>query len=207
MTANYSAKTPKGQATRARLIAAAAAEMVRANGDPEIAAIAARADLSEGALYRHFSSKGHLIAQVIADNFQAFQDEIYRPALDQEGSWPQRELIRTTRFVRFIYDNPIVRLALGPLGCDPVVAAKISEKTQQAVVGAAKNIRRGQAEGEIPRDIDADLTGGAVIGGLFQLIVTSLNKEKPDPIKKIDQQARAFVARTLALELARPGSD
>ncbi len=70
--------TRRGEATRARLLEAAMAELVERDGALEVASVAARADVSVGLLYRYFGSKAGLVAAVVADFYDRLMTEIAR---------------------------------------------------------------------------------------------------------------------------------
>jgi AcrR family transcriptional regulator len=60
-------KTARGAATRRRLVDAARDELVERDGVLEIDSVAVRANVSVGAIYRHFESRAGLVGAVVDD--------------------------------------------------------------------------------------------------------------------------------------------
>lgn len=71
-------KTPKGAATRQRIIRAARAELVERDGMLEVDSVATRAQVSVGALYRHFGSRAALVGAVVDDFYQRYRGRRWR---------------------------------------------------------------------------------------------------------------------------------
>jgi len=202
-------RTPKGEATRRRLLEAAGAELLANDGAVEIAAVARRAEASPSLLYRYFEGKGGLVAAVVEDVFVRFHEAVIRPDLTDAGdTWLDREQERVRRFVAFFYDDPlapaVVRLTVG----DPQ-AAKTRQTWLVRLSEAAKgNFRRGQALGELPPDLDAEILGAFVMGGLFDALGAALTAEPPWDRERVTSRLQQLLSRTVgaAPDPGRTGS-
>lgn len=173
-------RTPKGVATRLRLVEAAGAELLASAGTVEIAGVARRAGVSTGLLYRYFAGKGELVAAVVDGVFDRFVAEVIRPdLLDAGDTWLAREQERIRRFVEFFYGDPlapaVIRLTVG----EPEAARTRQERLAGLAEAAATNIRRGQGLGELPPDLDPEVTGAFVMGGFFDALVAGLTADPP----------------------------
>ena len=138
----------KGAQTRAKLLKAAAAELVEAEGQLEVAAVARRAGTSIGLTYRYFQNKGALAAAVVEDFFDR-QDEAVVMAQIEAENWRLREKRRIELMVAFHYAEPLARVALGGLAREPEVAAVMVERQSRQAAIAAAMLARGQDLGMV----------------------------------------------------------
>ncbi|MFE3103501.1 TetR/AcrR family transcriptional regulator [Nocardia tengchongensis] len=156
------ARAPIG---RQQLLDAARDELVHANGLLELSALTRRTGLSTGALYHHFGSKVGLLAAIWDDFYEGLSRAIADDQLP-DGDWATRERARTHRFVAYHFDHPLAALLLNQAAPDPGLTEIQAVYIRNLGDAAATNIRRGQATGEIPADLDPDSAGAFVIGGL-----------------------------------------
>jgi len=118
------ALTRRGEATRGRLLEAAAAELVERDGQLEVASVAARADVSVGLLYRYFGSKAGLVAAVVEDFYDRLFAETSRARDLADGDdFASRERKRLELSVAFHYRDPLAPVILSRLSREPEVAA------------------------------------------------------------------------------------
>ena len=163
----------KGAQTRAKLLRAAADELVEANGQLEVAAVARRAGTSIGLTYRYFQNKGALAAAVVEDFFDR-QDNAVLMAKIEADTWRHRERRRIELMVAFHYAEPLARVALGGLAREPEVAAvMIDRQARQAAIAAAM-IARGQDLGFIDADLNPSLVGPMVLGAIREALRVAL---------------------------------
>jgi AcrR family transcriptional regulator len=108
-TFDVSVLTPRQSAVRRRLLAAAMEQAVRGGYEAvQMRAVAARAKVALGTLYRYFSSKDQLLAYAWADWSRELEPHLYRH--------PLRGANRAERVMDF------VRRATGPLEREPMLA-------------------------------------------------------------------------------------
>ncbi|WP_458689511.1 TetR/AcrR family transcriptional regulator [Nocardia tengchongensis] len=156
------ARAPIG---RQQLLDAARDELVHANGLLELSALTRRTGLSTGALYHHFGSKVGLLAAIWDDFYEGLSRAIADDQLP-DGDWATRERARTHCFVAYHFGHPLAALLLNQAAPDPGLTEIQAVYIRNLGDAAATNIRRGQATGEIPADLDPDSAGAFVIGGL-----------------------------------------
>ena len=172
-------QTPRSPSP-ARLLAAAAAELVERGGDLEMQAVARRAGVSVGLAYHHFGSKGGLIAAVLEDFYDRLDDTAMGRRL--EGPWPERERLRIRLAADFFLKDPLSAVLLGRLHRSPEVVAVEEERFRRQVALGARNMAEGQAQGAIPADRDPELLAAMVLGGVRHGVNLLLGREAvPDP--------------------------
>ncbi|APA99000.1 TetR/AcrR family transcriptional regulator [Nocardia seriolae] len=164
------ARAPIG---RQQLLDAARDELVHAGGTLELSALTRRTGLSTGALYHHFGSKVGLLAAIWDDFYEGLSRAIADDHLPT-ADWATRERTRTHRFVVYHFDHPLAALLLNRAAPDPGLTEVESNYIRNLADAAATNIRRGQATGEVPADLDPDSAGAFVIGGLRDGIAQQL---------------------------------
>ncbi len=191
--------TTLGDTTRRRLLDAATVELVNAAGDIELAAVARRAKVSPGAPYRHFESKAALLRTLVDDFYDRFEAAVFDPPLVELGTWKTREVERTRRFVAFYYAEPLSPVLLSSLSCEWEMARAQAVRLERAKLGAAKNIARGQREGAIPKDLDPQLAGAAVIGGFLHGLAAALGRARPLPQARVAEALTRFLSSALEL--------
>ena len=162
--------TERGARSRRRLLDAAARELVRNDGQVEVAAVAARARVSVGLVYRWFGSKAGLVSAVVEDFYDRLDAEVFDIDPAPDADWGTRERIRTHLGVRFHYADPLAPVILDRLAREPEVAAVEARRIARHVELAARNIARGQASGELPPELDPGLVGAMVLGGFRQAL-------------------------------------
>ncbi len=163
----------KGAQTRAKLLRAAADELVEAEGQLEVAAVARRAGTSIGLTYRYFQNKGALAAAVVEDFFDR-QDNAVLMAQIEADSWRQRERRRIELMVAFHYAEPLARVALGGLAREPEVAAVMVDRQARQAAIAAAMLARGQDLGFIDADLNPSLVGPMVLGAIREALRVAL---------------------------------
>jgi AcrR family transcriptional regulator len=181
---------------REALLAAASAELVERDGILEVGPVAARAGVSVGLIYRHFGSKAGLLAAVVGDFYVRFAAEVLElDPLPGASSWAARERRRTELAVAFHYEDPLARVILGRLARDPEVAAVEARHLRATVMRGARNVARGQADHEIPGDIDPGIAAALILGGTRQALIEVLSRrERPAAEVVADQLWRLVVA-------------
>ena len=167
--------------TRARLLEAAQGALIEGGGAAEIGAIAERAGVSAGLAYHHFGSKDGLIAAVVED-FYARYAAIANARYEGE-SWAEREIQRTRAGVDFLVEHPFTPTLYGALGRASAVVNVERACMADLIDAGARNIARGQADGDLPRQVDPSLAAAFVLGGTREAVAAALaGEQRPDPL-------------------------
>jgi AcrR family transcriptional regulator len=187
--------TPKGHATRSRLMACAREEAIRTAGNVEIAAVAAAAGAVPSLVHRYFGSKAGLVSALVDDFFDRLHANVLSVNLDDEGDWPRRERRRLELGVRFHYADPFAVVLYAQLAREPTVARTEAVRIAAVVKAAAAGIRRAQRCGELPRDVDPEFAGAAMFGAMQRVMVEALGrKRRPSERTVIDLLWRQVAA-------------
>jgi AcrR family transcriptional regulator len=186
----------RGDATRARLLDAAV-ELLEEGGyaAASVAAIAARAGVAAGALYRHFPSKAELFVEVFRD---AAEREL--AALYEAAAVPGRAIEKLDAIVREFTGSALARprlaWALGYEPVDPLVDAERLAYRQTYRERLAELLRAGIAAGELPEQ-DPELTAAALIGAISEALVSPLSPVAGEdvPVERLVESLSAFCRR------------
>lgn len=191
----------KGEATRTRLLAAAQAELLAGEGEMELAAVATRAGVSPGLPYRYFASKSALLVAVVDGFFDAADARIYRPTFeDVSAEWWPREKARIEALVDFFYDEPLGPFLIAKLAGDVAVASAVQRRQSRQVGGASKNVRTGIALGVVPADVDAELAGALLMGGVYQALAQALARQPRMTKARVIAGLQDFMRNVLRIE-------
>jgi AcrR family transcriptional regulator len=173
------AEDAPAEGTRERLLRAAA-EVIRESGwgVASVGAIAERADVAAGTLYRHFASKAELFVEVIRAMSERELAAMHG-ASARERRGPERfEAVVATYARRALRNRPLAwALVYEPL--DPLVDAERLIYRRNYREGMAALLRQGIAAGSIPKQ-DADLTAAAVVGVIAETLVGPLSPVSND---------------------------
>jgi AcrR family transcriptional regulator len=193
-------KTPKGAATRRRIIRAAREELVERDGILEVDSVASRAQVSVGALYRHFGSRAALIGAVVDDFYQRYRSEALEINPAPGKSFAVRERRRTELTVAFHYADPLARVILSHLHLDAEVAAEEVSHIDAMVDLAASVMALGQKRNEIQADRDPRFIGAMIIGGMRHVLAIALTSSPQVPQKTTAQRLWVFNAAIMGLD-------
>ena len=170
------AATPAGpdRGTRDRLVRAAREVLERGGyATASVLAIAERAGVSAGAMYRHFPSKAELFVEV----FRAAADgelTALRGATTGERSCAARLEAVVAAYARRALHNRRLAWALVYEPVDPIVDAERLVYRRNYCRGMAALLREGIAGGEFP-DENPDLTAAAIVGAIAETLVGPLS--------------------------------
>lgn len=169
------------------------------DGEMSYADVAARAGVSAGAPYRHFSSKSQLIVAVVERFFDACEEAAYVPTFEEAGDdWWSRERVRIQRIVGFFFADPLGLLVARGMVGDADVAQAQRRRLDRQAHGAARNVARGQALGLVDPHIDPLFAGAVLIGGVYHAIQVALTQGASEP-EVLAARLEVFMARTLAI--------
>ncbi|MFD0801836.1 TetR/AcrR family transcriptional regulator [Streptomonospora algeriensis] len=175
------AVSARGRATRARLLAGARAAILEGDGTLEVAAVARRAGVSAGLLYRYFAGKDGLVAAVVDDFYDGYDSEVFTTRLDGALSWPEREHARLRREIDFLCDAPLGRMIIGRRLCEPAAAQTDAQRLARQIDIAARSIAKAQREGELDGSFAPRLAAAATLGAFRELMAEALSGDADPP--------------------------
>jgi AcrR family transcriptional regulator len=186
--------------TRERLLQAAQ-ELIEQGGygTASVAAIAQRAGVAAGTLYRHFESKQELFVEVFRSVCER-EERAMRAAstaLAGEGAADRLEEVLAT-FAERALRNPRLAWALIAEPVDPLVDAERIAYRERYAELIAEGLRTGIAAGELPAQ-NVELTAAALVGGCGEALVGPLSpvsQARPAP-DEVVAALRTFVRRAV----------
>jgi len=164
----------RGADTRARLLGGAI-EVLESGGyaSASVAAIAERAGMATGTLYRHFASKSQLFAEL----FRAIGDAelaAMEHAAQTTGSTAEELDAVIATFAGRALARPRLAWALVYEPLDPAVDIERLRYRRAFARRMAAFLRERVEAGELP-DQDPDTTAAALIGGIAEALVSPLS--------------------------------
>jgi AcrR family transcriptional regulator len=190
--------------TRARLAAArerivdAALDQLAEGGyaSASVAAVARRAGVATGTVYRHFPSKQDLFAEVFRRASQREVDAL-RSAATRGESATTRLAAWVEAFVRRALAEPVRAYALIAEPVDPAIEAeRLTFRRAYADLFAAA-LRDAVDSGELP-PLDADVTAAAIVGALAEALVGPLQRRDAGADALVDS-LQTFVLRSVGV--------
>ena len=186
--------------TRARLLRAAQ-QLVEEGGygAASVVAIAERAGVAAGTLYRHWPSKGELFAElfrVVCDR-EVTAMEAAAVEADGRSSVARVQAVLTT-FAERALRNPRLAWALIAEPVDPLVDAERIAYRREYARRLVEGLRAAIDAGQIP-DQNVELTAAALVGGVGEALVGPLSPlaENAPSAEEILEALRAFVGRAV----------
>ena len=186
--------------TRQRLLQAAQ-ELIEEGGygAASVVAIAERAGVAAGTLYRHFPSKEQLFVELFRSVCSREERAMRRAAeqIDGEGAVARLEEVLAT-FARRALRNPRLAWALIAEPVDPLVDAERLAYRERYAALIGESLAAGIAEGEVP-DQNVNLTAAALVGGCGEALVGPLSPlaaERPSS-QEVVTALRTFVRRAV----------
>lgn len=167
--------------TRARIVRAAL-ELVAQGGyrEAQVAAVARRAEVATGTVYRHFPSKADLLTEVFRVASQHEVDAVARVAEDAHAA-PERLAAAVETFARRALAGRRLAWALLAEPVDPAVEAERLQFRRAYAQVFERAIVDGVAAGELPPQ-DAAFTATALVGAIGEALVGPLSPgAHPDP--------------------------
>jgi AcrR family transcriptional regulator len=189
------------QSTRERLLLAAQ-ELIEEGGysAASVLAIAGRAGVAAGTLYRHFTSKEELFVELFR-NVCDREVEAMRAAaaeMPEETSHVGRLVTVLQTFAARALRRPRLAWALLAEPVDPLVDAERLAYRERYRAMAARILAAGIEAGELPEQ-DPDLTAAALIGACGEALVGPLSPVNPSRPETgaLLEALRAFVLRAV----------
>ncbi|WP_067481917.1 TetR/AcrR family transcriptional regulator [Actinomadura hibisca] len=168
-------------ASRERIVTAAL-ELVAEGGYRacSVAAVADRAGLATGTVYRHFPGKADLVAEVFRTASQREVDAVARAAA-LEGTARERVTAVVETFAGRALRAPRLAYALLAEPVDPAVEAErlVFRRAYAEVI--TRYVAEGVASGELPEQ-DPVLSATALVGAIGEALVGPLAAGSPAPV-------------------------
>jgi AcrR family transcriptional regulator len=187
--------------TRQRLMRAARQVIEEGGyGAASVAAIAARADVAAGTLYRHFPSKEELFVEVFRSVCSGEERAMRAAAASMPagaGAVERLEAVLAT-FAKRALRNPRLAWALIAEPVDRLVdAERLAYRARYASIVAAA-LREAISAGEVP-DQDAEFTAAALVGGCGEALVGPLSPlaSAAPPVDEVVSALTGFVRRAV----------
>jgi AcrR family transcriptional regulator len=163
--------------TRERLLASAQ-ELIEEGGygAASVVAIAERAGVAAGTLYRHFASKEELFVELFRAVCDREEDAMRAAsvALGADCSHVQRLEVVLGTFAERAMSNPRLAWALIAEPVDPLVDAERLAYRERYAQLIATGLRAGIEAGEVPEQ-SVELTAAALVGGCGEALVGPLS--------------------------------
>jgi AcrR family transcriptional regulator len=164
-------------ATRERIVDAALAQLADGGyASASVVAVARRAGVATGSVYRHFPSKGDLFAEAFRRASQREVD-VLRSMTDRREPVTHRLAAWVEAFVRRALAEPVRAYALIAEPVDPAVEAERLTFRRAYADLFERALQDGAARGEIP-PLDAELTATAIVGALAEALVGPLQRRE-----------------------------
>lgn len=179
-----------------RLIEAARLALIEGGGDFEMSDVAKRADVSTGLAYHHFGSKAGLLGAVVED-FYARWDHVLNETISDFENWKTRERARVEHTVKFLYDEPLSAVVLGPLSRSAEAEVREAQLQSQTHRLAHDNVRDGIRRGEVFTKLPVDVAVVGGLGGFFAVIEEALTEEPRRPAEELIEQLWLFICTVL----------
>ena len=190
--------------TRRRIVAAARALIAKGGyAEAQVAAVASRAGVATGTVYRHFPSKADLFAEVFREASQHEVDAVTAAAAESSGSAVGRIAAAVETFARRALLGRRLAWSLIAEPVDPAVEAERLVFRRAYRDAFAAVIEAGVASGELPPQ-DAELTAAALVGAIGEALVgpvspTSANHDAESVIRSLrDFCIRSVTGKELA---------
>jgi AcrR family transcriptional regulator len=165
---------PRREDTRTRLLRASG-EVLESGGyaAASVAAIAERAGVATGTLYRHFPSKAELFVELYRSIGDAELATMQEAAATTRTAAAELEAVIAT-FAGRAMSRPRLAWALVYEPLDPLVDAERVRYRRDYAQRLASFVRERVECGELP-DQDPDTTAAALIGGIVEALVSPLS--------------------------------
>jgi AcrR family transcriptional regulator len=190
-------------ATRERIVTASR-ELIARGGyaEAQVAAVAARAGVATGTVYRHFPSKADLFAEVFRNASQHEVDAVVEAAaMNGRSTAAERIASAVETFARRALRGHRLAWALIAEPVDPAVEAERLVFRRAYRDAFAAVIADGVASGELPEQ-DPVLTAAALVGAIGEALVgpVSPTAGKHDP-EAVIASLKDFCLRSVSTRL------
>jgi AcrR family transcriptional regulator len=165
-------------AARERIVAAALEQVAQGGyASASVQAVASRARLAVGTIYRHFPSKAELFAEVFRRASQRELDVVVEVAAADGRGAAERVAGAVEAFARRALAGPVLAYALIAEPVDPAVDAERLAFRRVYADLFERALREGMSRGELPPH-NAELTAAAIVGALAEALVGPLQRRE-----------------------------
>jgi AcrR family transcriptional regulator len=162
-------------AARDRIVRAALALVARGGyREAQVAAVARRAGVATGTVYRHFPSKADLLTEVFRVASQREVDAVAAATTAADATAPDRIAAAVATFARRALRGRRLAWALLAEPVDPAVEAERLQFRRAYAEVFTVAVRDGIAAGELPEQ-DAAFTATALVGAIGEALVGPLS--------------------------------
>jgi AcrR family transcriptional regulator len=184
-------------AARERIVEAGLLQLAEGGyASASVVAVARRAGVATGSVYRHFPSKGDMFAEVFRRAAQREVD-VLRTMTDRSEPVTHRLAAWVEAFVRRALAEPVRAYALIAEPVDPAVEAERLAFRRAYADLFERALHDGIRAGELPAQ-DAELAATAIVGALAEAMV--------GPLQRREAGADALVAGLQAFVLQSVGA-
>jgi AcrR family transcriptional regulator len=164
-------------AARERIVSAALTQLAEGGyASASVVAVARRAGVATGSVYRHFPSKGDLFAEVFRRAAQREVDvlvsmtDLHEPVTQRLAAWVEA-------FVRRALAEPVRAYALIAEPVDPAVEVERLTFRRAYADLFERALRDGMRAGQLPSQ-DTELAATAIVGALAEAMVGPLQRRE-----------------------------
>lgn len=210
---NPRAPMTKGELTRTRLLRCA--EIVfseKGYHDTRIQNISKMGGVAKGTIYQYFKNKEEIFIALLASYLEEWEKAIAVDLREYGGdgaaaeyalAYLRRRIMRTAEFCRESRErtNLILRVSVGANRVFEPLIRRFENAILDVII---HDIRRGQKWGTIPRDIDAESAGNAILGAVLRLnfhyFVLRRKQHEHTPTETVAEGGAALVAQMLNMK-------
>ncbi|MDQ0378511.1 TetR/AcrR family transcriptional regulator [Amycolatopsis thermophila] len=189
-------RTPQVQArldAQREAILTAAAELLAERGYAgcSVSAVAEKAGVATGTVYKHFPGKAELVVELF-QNIVNHEVAAVRKAAETPGEPAKRIVTIIETFAERALKVPRQAYALlaepvdAPIEAERIVFRRVFRDE------VARHVREGVRTGQLPPQ-DADLTAAALVGGAAEVLIGPLTTDSADAVGAL----RTFIFRAL----------
>jgi AcrR family transcriptional regulator len=162
-------------AARERIVAAARDQVAEAGyGSASVQAVARRAGVATGSVYRHFPSKAELFAEVFRRASQRELDVVAAVTADEALPPSERIAAAAEAFARRALAAPVMAYALLAEPVDPAVESERLSFRRGYRDAFVRALEEGIVRGEF-REHDTEVAAAAIVGALGEALVGPLS--------------------------------
>lgn len=189
-------KTRRGEESRARLLAAAAAEFARQGyHEAKVSDIVAAAGLTQAAFYLYFPSKEAIFAHLVADfreRLRLLTDAARLIAGLPPGEVPLQARASLETLFRFLANDP----NLARVGW--FLAPEAEEIRREVALLVAGNLGQNQAEGILRPGLSVEVVAECIVGSVERLAVRWLLTGEKSPAELAAEATEIWLHGILA---------
>jgi AcrR family transcriptional regulator len=180
-------------ATRERILDGALAQVAEGGyASASVQAVAARAEVAVGTVYRHFPSKGELFAEVFTSASQRELDVVTEVSQADGRPAPERIAAAVEAFCRRALASPVFAYALIAEPVDPAVESERLRLRRGYRDAFARVLADGVEGGEL-RAHDSATVAAAIVGALGEALVGPLSAANGGGRRRNEALVRSLV--------------